>query len=105
MGDVLKNPHRRKILEILSTRKAATPKEISGELKIGVPTVYYHLELMKGYVLKTARGEFAATERGLALQDHAEGGHLAEVADGAGHPTASSCGYRRPEVPAPERRH
>jgi DNA-binding transcriptional ArsR family regulator len=67
MGDVLKNPHRRKILELLSTRKVATPKEISGELKIGVPTVYYHLELMKGYVQKTARGEFAATERGLEL--------------------------------------
>ncbi len=67
MGDVLKNPHRRKILEILSTRKAATPKEISEELKIGVPTVYYHLELMKGYVQKTARGEFSATERGLEL--------------------------------------
>ncbi len=67
MGDVLKNPHRRKILELLSTRKAATPKEISAELKIGVPTVYYHLELMKGYVEKTARGEFAATEKGLEL--------------------------------------
>ncbi len=67
MGDVLKNPHRRKILELLSTRKVATPKEISAELKIGVPTVYYHLELMKGYVEKTARGEFAATERGLEL--------------------------------------
>jgi len=67
MGDVLKNPHRRKILELLSTRRVATPKEISEELGIGVPTVYYHLELMKGYVLKTARGEFAATERGLEL--------------------------------------
>ena len=60
MGDVLKNPHRRKILELLSTRKVATPKEISGELKIGVPTVYYHLELMKGYVQKTARGALFA---------------------------------------------
>ncbi len=64
---MLKNPHRRKILELLSTRRVATPKEISEELGIGVPTVYYHLELMKGYVLKTARGEFAATERGLEL--------------------------------------
>ncbi|HPC28410.1 MAG TPA: winged helix-turn-helix domain-containing protein [Candidatus Methanomethylicus sp.] len=67
MSDVLKNPHRRKILELLSTRKVATPREISEELGIGVPTVYYHLELMKGYVQKTARGEFAATEKGLEL--------------------------------------
>ncbi len=67
MGDVLKNPHRRKILEILSTKKVATAAEISNELKIGVPTVYYHLELMKGYVEKTARGEFSATAKGLDL--------------------------------------
>lgn len=63
----MKNPHRRKILEILSTKKVATAAEISYELKIGVPTVYYHLELMKGYVAKTARGEFSATEKGLEL--------------------------------------
>jgi len=37
MGGVLKNPHRRKILKLLPTRKAATPKEISEELNIGDP--------------------------------------------------------------------
>ncbi|MBM5805869.1 MAG: helix-turn-helix transcriptional regulator [Candidatus Verstraetearchaeota archaeon] len=67
MKDVLKNPHRRKILEILYNRKTATAKEISEELRIGIPTVYYHLELMRGLVVKSSRGEFAATEMGLAL--------------------------------------
>lgn len=67
MEEVLKNPHRRKILEILSSKKVATPKEIADELKIGVTTVYYHLELMKGYVAKTARGEYSITEKGLEV--------------------------------------
>jgi len=67
MDEVLKNPHRRKILEILSSKKVATPKEIADELEIGVTTVYYHLELMKGYVAKTARGEYSITDKGLGI--------------------------------------
>lgn len=67
MEEVLKNPHRRKVLEILSSKKVATPKEIADELGIGVTTVYYHLELMKGYVAKTARGEYSITEKGLEV--------------------------------------
>jgi DNA-binding transcriptional ArsR family regulator len=67
MDEVLKNPHRRKILEILSSKKVATPKEIADELKIGVTTVYYHLELMKGYVAKTARGEYSITDKGIEV--------------------------------------
>lgn len=66
MDDLLKNPHRKKILEMLASRKIATPKEISDELGIGVTTVYYHLEIMKGMVAKTGRGEYSLTERGLA---------------------------------------
>jgi len=54
-------------LEILYNKKTATPKEISEELKIGIPTVYYHLEIMKGLVVKSSRGEFSATEKGLAV--------------------------------------
>lgn len=65
--DALRNPVRRKILEILYSRKSATPKELAKELKMGVPAVYYHLDLMRGLVAKTSRGEYAATERGLAL--------------------------------------
>ncbi len=67
MESLLKNTHRRRILELLCTRRAATANALSSELGIGVPAVYYHLNLMKGYVYKTARGEFAATERGLEL--------------------------------------
>lgn len=67
MEEVLKNPHRRKILEILSSKKVATPKEIADELKIGVTTVYYHLELMRSYVAKTARGEYSITDKGIEV--------------------------------------
>jgi DNA-binding transcriptional ArsR family regulator len=66
MDEALRNPHRRRILELLAQGKVSTPREISEELKLGVPTVYYHLELLKGYVVKTSRGEFAITEKGLA---------------------------------------
>ncbi|MCQ8892485.1 MAG: helix-turn-helix domain-containing protein [Candidatus Methanosuratincola sp.] len=65
MASVLKNPHRRRILELLYSRKAMTPKEIAEDLKIGVPTVYYHLEILREYVQKTARGEFSITDKGM----------------------------------------
>lgn len=67
MDETLRNPHRQKLLEMLSKKKTATPKEMADELQIGVTTVYYHLELMKGYVVKTQRGEYSLTEKGLAL--------------------------------------
>lgn len=67
MESLLKNSHRRRILELLSTKKSSTANELSAELGIGVPAVYYHIELMKGYVYKTSRGEFAATEKGIEL--------------------------------------
>jgi len=67
MDEVLKNPHRQKILAILASKKTTTPKEIAEELGIAVTTVYYHLELMSGLVVKTARGEYSLTEKGLAL--------------------------------------
>jgi DNA-binding transcriptional ArsR family regulator len=71
VDELLKNPIRQRILEILCSRKAATPKEIAKELKMGVPAVYYHLDLMRGLVTKTSRGEYAATESGLALYQEA----------------------------------
>lgn len=67
MKEVLRNPHRQRILELLASRKVLTPKEIAQELRIGVPTVYYHLELLGDYVKKTSRGEYAVTEKGLEV--------------------------------------
>jgi len=65
----LSNPVRRQMLEILCSRKTVSPKEIAKELKMGVPAVYYHLDIMRqqGLVTKTSRGEYAATEKGGAL--------------------------------------
>jgi DNA-binding transcriptional ArsR family regulator len=65
--DALKNPIRRRILEILYARKAATPKELAEEMGQKVPAVYYHLDLMKGLVSKNEKGEYEATERGTEL--------------------------------------
>lgn len=67
MKEVLRNPHRQRILELLASRKVLTPKEIAQELRIGVPTVYYHLELLGDYVKKTSRGEYSVTEKGLEV--------------------------------------
>ena len=71
VDEILKNPIRLRILEILYSRKAATPKEIARELKMRVPAVYYHLDLMRGLVTKTSRGEYAATEKGIGLYKEA----------------------------------
>ncbi|MEN3057350.1 MAG: helix-turn-helix domain-containing protein [Candidatus Methanosuratincola petrocarbonis] len=67
MKEVLRNPHRQRILQLLVSRKVLTPKEIAKELKIGVPTVYYHLELLGDCVQKTSRGEYSVTEKGIAV--------------------------------------
>jgi DNA-binding transcriptional ArsR family regulator len=67
LDEILKNPVRLRILEILCSRKVATPKEIAKELNMRVPAVYYHLDLMRGLVTKTSRGEYSATEKGVAL--------------------------------------
>lgn len=67
MDDLMKNPHRRRILEILYSKKAVTPNELAQALGIGTPAVYYHLDLMKEYVYKTSRGEFGITEKGASL--------------------------------------
>ncbi|MEJ5292455.1 MAG: helix-turn-helix domain-containing protein [Candidatus Methanosuratincola sp.] len=67
MKEILRNPHRRRILELLAGSKVLTPKEIAKELRIGVPTVYYHLELLGEYVKKTSRGEYSLTEKGLEV--------------------------------------
>ena len=65
--DALKNPIRRRILEILYARKVATPKELAEELGQKVPAVYYHLDLMKGFVSKNEKGEYEATAKGIGL--------------------------------------
>lgn len=69
MEGQLDNPTRRQMLELLYSRKASSPKEIAKELKMGVPAVYYHLDIMRrfGLVVKTSRGEYAATEKGVAV--------------------------------------
>jgi DNA-binding transcriptional ArsR family regulator len=71
VDEILKNPIRFRILEILYSRKVATPKEIARELNMRVPAVYYHLDLMRGLVTKTSRGEYAATEKGIVLYKEA----------------------------------
>lgn len=65
--DALRNPIRRRILEILYARKAVTPKELAEDMNQKVPAVYYHLDLMKGLVSKNEKGEYEATERGIEL--------------------------------------
>lgn len=65
--DALRNPIRRRILEILYARKAATPKELAEEMGQKVPAVYYHLDLMKGLVSKNDRGEYEATAKGIEM--------------------------------------
>jgi DNA-binding transcriptional ArsR family regulator len=65
--DALKNPIRRRILEVLYARKVATPKELAEGLGQKVPAVYYHLDLMKGLVSKNEKGEYEATAKGIEL--------------------------------------
>ncbi len=64
---LLRDPARRKIIEILATYKKIGVKELRETLGLGVGTVYYHLDMLSGFVIQDKKRKYMLNERGQML--------------------------------------
>jgi DNA-binding transcriptional ArsR family regulator len=64
---LLKDPNRRKIVEILSMQEKIGFKELRQTLGLGVGTVYYHLDMLSGFVVQDKQRKYYLSDRGRLL--------------------------------------
>ncbi len=64
---LLRNPTRRKIIEILGGQGKIGFKELRQELKLGVGTVYYHLDMLSDFITQDKHRKYMLNDRGRLL--------------------------------------
>jgi hypothetical protein len=64
---LLRDPARRKIIEILGTQEKIGFKELRETLGLGVGTVYYHLDMLSDFVTQDRQRKYRLNDRGGAL--------------------------------------
>jgi DNA-binding transcriptional ArsR family regulator len=64
---LLKDPARRKIIEILGTQEKIGFKELRETLGLGVGTVYYHLDMLSEFLTQDKQRKYHLNERGQML--------------------------------------
>ena len=64
---LLRDPARRKIIEILGTQEKMGFKELKETLNLGVGTVYYHLDMLSDFVVQDKQRKYKLNDRGQAL--------------------------------------
>jgi hypothetical protein len=64
---LLRDPARRKIIEILGTQENIGFKELRETLGLGVGTVYYHLDMLSDFVTQDKQRKYRLNDRGQAL--------------------------------------
>jgi len=64
---LLRDPARRKIIEILGTREKIGFKELREALGLGVGTVYYHLDMLSGFLTQDKQRKYRLNDRGKML--------------------------------------
>lgn len=64
---LLRDPARRKIIEILGTQEKIGFKELKETLGLGVGTVYYHLDMLSDFVVQDKQRKYRLNDRGQAL--------------------------------------
>ncbi len=66
---LLRDPSRRKIIEILGEHEKIGFKELKQMLGLGVGTVYYHLDMLSEYVTQDRQRKYRLNDRGRFLQE------------------------------------
>lgn len=66
---LLKNPVRRQIINLLKENGSMAASDLKRFLGISVGTLYYHLEFMYPFVVKTDKRRYTLSEKGLRLVD------------------------------------
>jgi DNA-binding transcriptional ArsR family regulator len=64
---LLRDPARRKIIEILGTQEKIGFKELREALGLGVGTVYYHLDMLSGFIRQDKQRKYGLNDRGRTL--------------------------------------
>ncbi|MEM1942998.1 MAG: helix-turn-helix domain-containing protein [Candidatus Caldarchaeum sp.] len=64
---LLKNPIRRQIITLLKENGPMAATDLKQLLGISVGTLYYHLEFMQPFVVKTSKRKYTLSEKGLRL--------------------------------------
>lgn len=64
---LLRDPARRKIIEILGVQERIGFKELRQALGLGVGTVYYHLDMLSDFIAKDKQRKYRLTDRGKML--------------------------------------
>ncbi len=64
---LLRDPARRKIIEMLATYEKIGFRELRETLGLGVGTVYYHLDMLSGFVTQDKKRKYMLNERGRML--------------------------------------
>jgi DNA-binding transcriptional ArsR family regulator len=64
---LLRDPTRRRIIEILGEQEKIGFKELRETLGLGVGTVYYHLDMLSGFIVQDKQRKYRLNERGQML--------------------------------------
>ncbi len=64
---LLRDPTRRKIVELLGDQEKIGFKELRQTLGLGVGTVYYHLDMLSDYITQDKKRKYALNDRGRFL--------------------------------------
>ncbi len=64
---LLRDPARRKIIEILGVQEKIGFKELREALGLGVGTVYYHLDMLSNFVTQDKQRKYRLNDRGQTL--------------------------------------
>jgi DNA-binding transcriptional ArsR family regulator len=64
---LLRDPARRKIIEILGTQEKIGFKELRENLGLGVGTVYYHLDMLSDFITQDKQRKYKLNDRGQTL--------------------------------------
>lgn len=64
---LLKDPTRRKIIEILGAKGKSGFKDLRENLGLGVGTIYYHLDMLSDFVIQDKHRKYLLNDRGRIL--------------------------------------
>lgn len=73
---LLRDPTRRKIIEILGTQEKIGFKELRQVLDLGVGTVYYHLDMLSDFITQDKQRKYKLNDRGRMLHKILKEGKL-----------------------------
>jgi len=73
---LLRDPARRKIVEILGSQGKIGFKELKAELGLGVGTVYYHLDMLSDFLVQDKHRKYSLNDKGRLLFQSLKEGRL-----------------------------